>query len=257
LFAAPVDPKFVSAWRDYEQRFGAVLAGIFLEDLGFYIRSSADENPDPEALALEYAEDSARESANAIEAVIDFAEENIGGDHRDFDSAFVEQIELGLLEWKRLQFALGFDVRQVLTRRNLVPFVLIPRHVAMKHSPSQTLSLFEHLKQAHEAFVFGTPLAALALLRSVLELVLKNHYHGHGKNLEDHINSVARLPAGMSRADLHAIRLLANAVLHFNKEAAPPPKNIDRQMLKHLDALRRLIEGAPGMPLAPIRLVRR
>jgi hypothetical protein len=63
------------------QRFGAVLARIFLEDLGLDMRPSADENPDPEALALEYAEDSARESANAIEAVIDFAEENIGGDH--------------------------------------------------------------------------------------------------------------------------------------------------------------------------------
>jgi hypothetical protein len=34
LYAAPVDPKFVSAWRDFEERFGSVLAGIFLEDLG-------------------------------------------------------------------------------------------------------------------------------------------------------------------------------------------------------------------------------
>jgi hypothetical protein len=102
----------------------------------------ASENLDPETLALDHAEDSARETANAIEAVFDFAEKNIG-DYSDYDSAFVEQIELGLLEWKRLQFELGFDVRQVLTRRNLVPFVLIPRHVATKHSPSQTLSLFE------------------------------------------------------------------------------------------------------------------
>jgi uncharacterized protein DUF4145 len=256
LFAESVDPKFISEWRDYEQRFGAVLAGIFLEDLGFDIRPSVDEKPDPEALALEYAEDAARESANAIEAVIDFAEQNIGENHRDFDVAFVDQIELGLLEWKRLQSALGFDVRQVLTRRNLVPFVLIPRHVAAKHSPTQTLSLFEHLKQAHEAFVFGTPLAALALLRSVLELVLENHYRSHGKNLKERINSVARLPVGMSKNDLHAIRLLANGVLHF-KEEASPPEDIERQMVKHLDVLRCLIEGAPGMPLVPIRLIRR
>jgi len=257
LFTAPVDPKFVSAWRDYEQRFGGVLAGVFLEDLGLAIRSSADENPGSEALALEYAEDSARESANAIEAVTDFAEQEIGADHHDYDSAFVEQIELGLLEWKRLQFALGFDVRQALTRRNLVPFVLIPRHVAMKHSQSQLLSLFEHLRQAHEAFVFGTPLAALALLRSVIELVLKNHYHSPGNDLKEYINNATSLPAGMSRTDLHAIRRLANAVLHFNKEAAPPLEDIERQMVKHLDVLRRLIEGVPGMPAAPIRLIRR
>jgi hypothetical protein len=252
LFAAPVDPQFKSAWRDYGQRFDRVLAGVFLDHLGF-IRPSADENLDPEALALDHAEDSARETANAIEAVFDFAEKNIG----DYsDSAFVEQIELGLLEWKRLQFELGFDVRQVLTRRNLVPFVLIPRHVATKHSPSQTLSLFEHLKQAHEAFVFGTPLAALALLRSILELVLENHYHSHGKNLNEQINGLTRLPAGVSLADLHAIRLLANAVLHFKKEASMP-EDIEPQMIKHLDVLRRLIEDAPGMPSAPLHLVRR
>jgi hypothetical protein len=28
LFAAPVDLKFLSAWRDYEKRFGAVLVGL-------------------------------------------------------------------------------------------------------------------------------------------------------------------------------------------------------------------------------------
>jgi hypothetical protein len=269
LFAAPVDPKFVSAWRDYEQRFGAVLAGVFLEDLGLDVRSLVDENPDPEtvaldhadqdpeAVALDHAEDSARETATAIEAVIDFAELKISGDQPHLDGEFVEQIEFGLREWKRLQFALGFDVRQVLTRRDLVPFVLIPRHVATKYSSSQKLSLFEHLKQAHEAFVFGTPLAALALVRSVLELVLKNHYHSHGKDLKEHINSVTRLPAGVSFDDLHAIRRLANAVLHFEKEAPSLAGNLERQMVKHLNVLRRMIEGAPGMPLAPVRLIRR
>ena len=113
-----------------------------------------------------------------------------------------------------------------------------------------------HLKQAHEAFVFGTPLAALALLRSILELVLENHYHSHGKNLNEQINGLTRLPAGVSLADLHAIRLLANAVLHFKKEASMP-EDIEPQMIKHLDVLRRLIEDAPGMPSAPLHLVRR
>jgi hypothetical protein len=48
-----------------------------------------------------------------------------------------------------------------------------------------------------------------------------------------------------------------NAVLHFKKQAVSLPENIERQMVKHLDVLRRLIEGAPGTPLAPVRLIRR
>jgi hypothetical protein len=52
--------------------------------------------------------------------------------------------------------------------------------------------------------------------------------------------------AGVSRADLRAIRLLANAVLYFKREAASMPEDIERQMVKHLDMLRRLIEDAPN-----------
>jgi hypothetical protein len=33
IFAAPVDPTFIEAWRDYEERYAAPLAGVFLSDL--------------------------------------------------------------------------------------------------------------------------------------------------------------------------------------------------------------------------------
>jgi len=33
LFAAPVDPKFLTAWRDFEDRFERPLADIWLADL--------------------------------------------------------------------------------------------------------------------------------------------------------------------------------------------------------------------------------
>src|SRR5688500_10284543 len=33
LFAAPVDPKFLSAWRDFEERYESVVSGIWLSDL--------------------------------------------------------------------------------------------------------------------------------------------------------------------------------------------------------------------------------
>src|SRR5690348_7413188 len=41
LFAAPVDPKFIQAWREYEQQYASVLAGVALMDMA---------NVGPEAL---------------------------------------------------------------------------------------------------------------------------------------------------------------------------------------------------------------
>jgi hypothetical protein len=256
LYAAPVDPKFVSAWRDFEERFSSVVAGIFLEELGMVLDNPAGVLPDRSEATLDHAEDAARERAHAIQSVIDFAESSIAGEYHGYDDEFVEQIELGLLEWKKLHFTLGLNLRSALTRRNLVPFVLIPRHVASKHGPAQALSLFEHLRQAHEAFVFGAPLAALALVRSVLELVLRNHYRTQG-DLEEQIKTVKGLPRGVTRSDLHDIRRLANAVLHFSTERVSIPEDIERQIVKHLDVLRRLIEGAPLMPPAPIHVIKR
>jgi hypothetical protein len=37
LFVAPVDPKFLAIWRDYENRFEGVVAGIWLEDLALQL----------------------------------------------------------------------------------------------------------------------------------------------------------------------------------------------------------------------------
>ena len=50
-----------------------------------------------------------------------------------------------------------------------VPLVLIPRHVSKSHGEAEKLSLLTHLQQARDAFVFGVPFAALALMRSILK----------------------------------------------------------------------------------------
>ena len=258
LYAAPVDPKFVGTWRDFEERFSSVLARISLEALGFVRLDPAGEVSDEYEVALDHAEDAARESAWAIQSVIDFAEEKLDElEDDDCDAEDVEQIQLGLSEWKELPLTLGLNLRSVLTRRRLVPFVLIPRHVADKHGPAEPLSLLEHLRQAQEAFIFGAPLAALALVRSVLELVLRIHYGTH-ENLElkDQIDSVRGLPPKVNRTDLHNIRRLANAILHF-KKCVSIPEDIEHQMVKHLGVLQRLIEGAPPRPPASVHAIKR
>jgi hypothetical protein len=117
--------------------------------------------------------------------------------------------------------------------------------VSAKHGSGEKLSLFTHLQQAHEAFVFGVPFAALALMRSILELVLREHYGPIGEDLKALIDNTTGLPKGLARGTLHRLRRLANEVVHFDRDRVQMPVDMERQLLLHLYALRTLIERAP------------
>ncbi len=185
IFAAPVDPKFIATWRDYEDRYAQVLASIWLSDI-FPILENGEVSRRPYAdVQWENADYEGEEQAGAIQAAVDFAYNQATQEWRDFTEGFPESIEEGISAWDRLKAEAGFDLRGIFRRRELIPFVLVPRHVAMRHGSAEKLSLFTHLQQAHDAFVFGVPFAAVALMRSILELVLRDHYGAEGKDLED------------------------------------------------------------------------
>ena len=156
-------------------------------------------------------------------------------------------------DWKRLKDGAKFDLHGVLRRRALVPFVLFPRHVAAHHGSTEKLSIYENLRQAHDAFIFGTPNAALALMRSILEVVLRDHYGAQGDlQLSERINRCRKLlPSSANAESLHRLRMIANSVLHLSNErneAAPKlgPIELEKEMLRLLRVLRDLIEGAPS-----------
>jgi hypothetical protein len=244
-FAAPVDPKFIETWRDYEDRFSEPLAAVWLRDLGFDLEQSTQEQSDKFNQKWEIAADSATERATNVESVLDFAAEQITDPHRDFPESFSQNIEEGVVEWHNLKEETGFDLEGVFRRRELVPFVLVPRHVARQHGAEEKLSLFTLLQQAHEAFVFGVPFAALALMRAILEVVLERHYGSEGKDLIDLIKNAKSLPPAANAAKLHRIRRLANDILHFERERLQLPRDMERELLGFLYALRSLIEAAP------------
>jgi hypothetical protein len=231
LFTAPVDPKFVTLWRDFEDRYEAVLAGIFFTDLDpkFMEVSSANQAQGSPAglnkanLQWELADDDASRQALQIERAIEFGHEQATQDWRDLPDEFRESIENGFAAWKRLKRDVGFDLRGVFRRRELVPFVLIPRHVAASYGNAERLSMLKNLLQAHDAFIFGAPFAGLALMRSTMETLLRYHYGAHGKTLEALIEHAStRLPRGVDSEALHRLRRLANETLHLkpDKDAA-------------------------------------
>ena len=105
-----------------------------------------------------------------------------------------------------------------------------------------------HLQQAHEAFVYGVPFAALALMRSILEITLRDHYKAPGNDLVECIRNVKKLPKSVTKNSLHRLRILANDIIHYNKDQVSVPSDMERELVAHLLTLRRLIEGSPLKP---------
>lgn len=250
LFAAPVDPAFLVAWRDYEARYEAVLADIWIADFMPELESGQPSRVSKADFQWDVADNEAADQSSGIEEAIEFAQFNADQDWRDFPEGFVERVQDGVAAWQRLQRDTGFDLRGVFRRRELIPFVLVPRQVAAKQGSAEKLSLLKNLQQAHDAFVFGATYAALALMRSIMEGLLRDHYRAEGKDLNERIrNARGRLPPGANEAALHRLRKLANAILHLDREKDEGlPKmdevRLEKEIVSLLFVLRALIEGA-------------
>ena len=257
LFATSVDPKFLSAWRDFEARYEHVLAanwstfvfGDESADLSDQSKSSTSA-----VRKWEHADLNAKIAADLIEKVIGFArvqafdvEEPLDP---DYSMSAEQAVEMAINYWECLTDEIGFDLADVFRRRRLVPFVFFPRHIAARHGAPEKTLIYQSLQQAHDAFILGVPFAALALMRAIMETVLRNHYHAQGNDLSERINSVRKaLPADANEAALHRLRKLANAVLHHSAEdqalAKLEPLKMEREIISLLCVLRALIEGVP------------
>jgi hypothetical protein len=78
MFATPVDPAFVAAWREYESRYSSLLFQLWMADvLGAPIELDQDSQSGSGSKfesGWEAKASIAREKSDAIEAVFDFAE---------------------------------------------------------------------------------------------------------------------------------------------------------------------------------------
>ena len=107
------------------------------------------------------------------------------------------------------------------------------------------------LQQAHDAFIYGAPYAALVLMRSILEKILRDHYGATGSALTKLIDQALRF--GRQKEAMHHIRKLVNTILHWERDENEPEKKFllgkdeeqEKSMVLLLLALRKLIEEAP------------
>lgn len=252
LYNAPTDPKFREEWRDFEQRFEGPVSDVFFFDLFGVFPNDMWRESSPKVDPWEIANDLAEERAAGLDFAVNFAAEQAADENKHFTDEVVERVEAGETAWNELSLYAEMDTVGVLRRRLLVPFVLVPRQIFNGIGANQEMSLFTHLKQAHDAFVFGAPFAALALMRSLLEITLKNHYipkaiaKDKSLDLKDFIEKARSLPPAISRGKLHSLRHLANDIVHFETDKVRMPDDLEREILRLFDVLRTLIEEAPG-----------
>ena len=87
-------------------------------------------------------------------------------------------------------------------------------------------------------------------MRATLERLLTEHYSASGADLKYKIDSVYdKYLSWGSKQKLHAIRRLANRVLHtgHSEENVNRAMPSEREVAVHLDTLRTLIENAPAI----------
>lgn len=245
-YAANVPQAEIDARRQYELRWAANVAStdLLLAALSSSLpepHAQQDDQNDPFQEKLDSAVDWAKYNASSLNELMQYIRDRVAS-ASEWDE-LPECLDDGLRIWDELRLRSGFDAFEVLARLELVPFVLIPSDVSTHHGTGELISLFSRLRDAQRAFIFGCYLSSAALQRALLEDVLQRHYL-HGKmSLPDRINR-AVLPLGVNVATLHAINVIGNDVLHFDREASATRRQLLENLVNGLEALKILIERA-------------
>ena len=127
---------------------------------------------------------------------------------------------------------------------------MVPRHMLEYIWRNKPLSLMARLQQAQEAFVYGVPLAALALMRAILEQLMKKHYGWNAKGLLKSIEVASAsglFPPTILFSQVQRLLKLGNDAVHLNSEELHKvaEANVEKEILSLLLIIRTLIEGAP------------
>ena len=157
--------------------------------------------------------------------------------------------------FRNLETITDIDIQGIIRRKSLAPLILVQSKSSHGSHSSLQISLFSILNQAHKAFIFGLNFASISMLRSTLEVILRDHYKlggtsrdGRPVDLLQMINdSYSKLPKDIGPMHLHKLRIKANSILHVSPknvegESSDPIMALEIEVLEYLHTIRRLIE---------------
>lgn len=243
-FTPHVAPASAQARRDYEERWSQRVAYIadwwlqpILDNLVGDDRPTFNRRSDELSIKIKNwkynAENESKLLGYAFDHLRSLQEFDEDGD--------LDWVTDAARAWDRLRKVAGLNVEGALWRRRALPHMLIPIHVANRYGQNRT-SLYRRLHQAGRAFVFGAPLAALALQRAALEQLLQEHWGAE----KGHVRS-AKLPELSWDSRAARLKRLANEALHSDPEKLTADQ-LDRAIIENFLLLRLLFEHAPVDP---------
>ena len=254
-YSANVGRDFRKAWRDFEERYEQVVLDAVLqlpetlvEEFGF---TRPTEVRTPEEVDWDNCDDEAEISADGIFYAMSYAEDEASGrtgpDGRRSKEDW--QIHDGNEAVEKLR-TIGVDFRGILRRRALLPFVNLPDHLGNDLKPE------EHeyqmlLLEAQQAFIFGSLVGTLIVLRSLLEKFLFDFYPTKVNSLEGHLDK-APLPEFNER--LKKFKEFADDVIHNNPETDTDHGNTNGSKTANL--LRRSARDREVLVLGYLKLFR-
>lgn len=171
----------------------------------------------------------------ALATLGDMVEASSGGD-------FGDGLNKGVTAWDFLCNKVGINLSEIWNRWQAIPVTFIPNHVSDGHGLTETGSLYDQLSDVHRAYTFGCEAAAIALCRTLMELVLRKHYGCEGVGLEEVISFAEQKYVFIGKLELQKKRRLANSILHDRPVAG---QLTVKQVQSFMDAIKTLIEQAP------------
>jgi hypothetical protein len=165
-----------------------------------------------------------------------------------------DECRAGLAALKYLVDTVGLDLVAIMERWQKVPLVFMPKHLAPLQQMSPSGPLTELFDDAVRAYVCGSPAAAFAMCRALLETVLKQSYFLPGELIEQDQSGWKRdIPlkrlldrAGRRYSFIPSVKLkdlvdIANKILHSS--TAPYDES---DILDFFKILKNLIQRAPA-----------
>jgi len=269
-------PEFIAAYREYLRDYEDAVEPIaankdkqFLSEIGKLLQEDPERvrnafrkiGVDIDLDAPDDFDPLKDDPVNSFELMVRVVESmaSVPDESRD---DFSDQMYKAVGAWLFFQNTIGIDLAGIYQRWKATPVTFVPRHVSNRHGLTEPGSLYDTLRQAHRAYVFGSERAAMALCRALMELVLKKHW-GIEED-EAYINAKQKnsgrdpglqkiIAIAETRYDTkyklreHGLRQqkeLADDVLH----GKGPPRNVSGgEVFQFLKTLRYLIESAPRL----------
>lgn len=244
-----VPSGFISAWRDYENRFASALNAIATaerakqteEYLSELRKIAAKRNQDVETLLSEIM--SEIESHKQPGDSFDPTEDDPASLIDDIFLTFEDVVNSGILSdvtadkaigaWHFFDTTLGLNHREIYSRWKKVPELLIPAHVLS----GKSRPIVELYNEAVRAYVFGNRIASISMCRALLEHVFEEHYHIREDNLAKVIAKAESVYPQFRKLKMQRKRDMANRVMHDYENQADMQDQAVIEFLKTLQAV--------------------